>query len=175
MKRIILTLLPIVLVIAFLSVPVLAKENQTKGTPFEELWAAIRDLQAQITDLQSGSVPHQSFYAHFPRSGVSLNPESLQTVPFSIESYDDGSNYDPETFIFTAPDTGVYHFDFGLYVDGSGYVTLSVNDSGAAPQYPLGPSGGSATMKLNAGDTVRVKAKEYSRTTAGYFSGYRVY
>ena len=54
----------LILIIALFATPVLAKENQTNGTPFGELWDKITeilvtldDLQAQITGIQLAEGP----------------------------------------------------------------------------------------------------------------------
>ena len=51
-RKIILASLSLLLVIMALATPALAKENQTNGTPFDEIWAAIKGLEQQIADIQ---------------------------------------------------------------------------------------------------------------------------
>jgi hypothetical protein len=40
-------------------------------------------------------------------------------VVFDVESYDVGGNYDTGSSTFTAPITGLYHFDVNIYVSGT--------------------------------------------------------
>lgn len=50
-RKTFLIVLPILLTLGLIVTPALAKENQTNGTPFQELWEAIQDLQAQINNI----------------------------------------------------------------------------------------------------------------------------
>ncbi len=45
------------------------------------------------------------------------------TVICNTETYDQAANYDNSTGIFTAPVTGKYHFDMGIYLNGCTIAT----------------------------------------------------
>jgi len=53
-KKVMLILFSLFLIVAIMATPVFAKDNQNSGTPFEELWDAIANLQNQIDNIVIG-------------------------------------------------------------------------------------------------------------------------
>jgi hypothetical protein len=123
---------------------------------------------------------------------------SGSTIVFDTEDFDFGSNYNPATGLFTAPETGVYAFGAGasvyhmnaggwailkLYVNGAAYIqgaicfVVTINDNAQ-------PSLSVPYLNLNRGDTVEVVVSHgygAARTVTGgtafrytWFSGGRI-
>ncbi len=125
------------------------------------------------------------------------NTDSVQSIPdaanttiaFSAEEYDDGNNYNPATNIFTAPSSGLYHFDVNLIEGGTStdaYVYIVVNGqikAGTLAHVSTNtPIVITANLKLNQNDEVKVVAWSYGANFTVYtgspisnFSGYKVY
>lgn len=95
------------------------------------------------------------------------------TVAFNTEAYDQNADYNNATYTFTAPVTGIYHFDVTLFAYGVVAATTMqialTNSAGTALQILFRSSGigvvaastnycfsGSTTLKLTAADTVKV-------------------
>lgn len=119
---------------------------------------------------------------------------TVYTVSFSNEIFDQGSNYNNETFIFTAPVTGRYVFYFGLTARDlntathtqnvlsfvSTGLTLTAFDTknsiGAIPTNTQLSFSGSCYVNMAATDTARIDFTSSGGTktvgiTAGYFFG----
>lgn len=66
-------------------------------------------------------------------SNQSIPSSTFTTPQFNQEVYDYGDSYDHETYTFTAPFDGIYHFDFAYHIDNGavpGRFILSANASG---------------------------------------------
>lgn len=133
-------------------------------------------------------------------SNCSYPPSMHTTVNYQAEEYDYGSVYNPTTYRFTAPVSGVYHFDAhtGLLQNSSVYNMSDVDMqlrlerpgntvkclvSSRSPIENLGSSGSrahvsiSTDVKLQAGDMIYVTVYQYcysftpATTNIGSFSG----
>lgn len=83
MKRnLIVILSSIVLIIALIVTPVLAKENQNNGTPFQELWDAIEQLSNEIPSMVEQAVNDALL-------NLSIEWEQITGVPGDIADGDD--------------------------------------------------------------------------------------
>ena len=104
-------------------------------------------------------------------------------------SYDTGSNFNTSTYTFTAPINGFYHFDYRIgHWTNATYNTevvlfvQGVNTTRGQLSSGTSSNAGSDTIKLNAGDLVKVVGySSTSQTLNGtsdpsvtYFSGYLV-
>jgi hypothetical protein len=117
--------------------------------------------------------PNVGFYAYRTTSNQTLNNLTETKVQFNTDENDDGSDYDATTnYQFTAPSTGRYTFNAGLYVTlaAAGYceIRLYVNSTlmrtgvsrttAASNVFPT--VGG--TFKLSTNDTVEIRAFQNS-------------
>lgn len=105
--------------------------------------------------------------AHYfgARATGSLGTASgFRAVVYASEVYDSSGAYDPSTGIFTAPATGVYHFDATLYVASGGRRLISLFVNGSEDVRGIDDTSGntinltlSTDIPLDAGDTVGVQ------------------
>lgn len=84
-------------------------------------------------------------------------------IPFSIENFDIGGNYDPAQYRFVAPVNGVYHFDCHIHSSSAqaSAAWIRVNGNNHMRGYHASSSGGyegqfivNANLQLNANDYV---------------------
>jgi hypothetical protein len=112
-------------------------------------------------------------------------------VIFNTVDFNDGSGYNSSTGIFTAPQSGMYHFDGHMMIRTSISSTsqLSLNLNGSAQRQVRMVTDASerslvlsADIKLSAGDQVNLNY--YFQSSSGtitpvqsycYFAGYKVY
>lgn len=156
------------------------------------------------TDLAPGSVTADklgddlkvAFYAY--RSGsLSIPNNTYYTFPFDYEQFDHGNVFDTSTGTFTAPATGVYHFDalirlYSTYFEDGDrfYMVLDANiepylyyHKFIQDDYYYAVASGSATVWLYTGNTVSIyvyqdspqDASVYTGSNRCWFSGFRVY
>ena len=128
-----------------------------------------------------------SFYAYNSSTDVVAGSSTFK-AEFDSERHDDGSNYNKTLDRFIAPVSGVYHFDTSLnlagltvgglidvylFKNGSIIVILSKGRANASIQ----SFGGSAVIKLNAGDYIDVRSfiQAASPSLNGNSSGYKTY
>ena len=132
-------------------------------------------------------------------TNLTIASGAIVSPSFNVEDYDDGSVY--SSGVFTAPATGLYHFnttivwdlattlvssDFSFWISSSGgtshfdVMRLSTGSSGTRTQSI------NCDMKLTAGQTVQINYSQNSGVTQSiygnfsnnkfsYFSGHRVY
>ncbi|MES2430960.1 MAG: hypothetical protein V4556_08485 [Bacteroidota bacterium] len=126
-------------------------------------------------------------------SGTVYFPASWNTS--SGGGFDEGV-FDEQNGIYTAPYTGLYHFEFTIKPDrtqtptangyytitiGSGFTTVATNTIPIIANAVYPDNACSGNIKLNAGDIVRVAVSQNSNTTITFgggnsvFSGYLVY
>jgi len=165
--------------------PGAANNLETRLALLEEL---VVDLQEQLD-----AAPRVSFFASTNRkiAGYECSTGRTLSAQFDV-AHNDGSAYNPVSGLFTAPADGVYHFDYSLpFLSGgedhscSTVFGLSVNGSypleGTYEYVPAGQwvmsVGHSATLKLNAGDTMELRLYNGlgSWGVVGTFTGYQVY
>jgi hypothetical protein len=137
---------------------------------------------------------------HAPGTFIAFkaNTIAIQAIPSSINTvvnfpsveYNDGSAYNSGTGAFTAPSSGLYHFDVNLSengVAGGEYLFVMVNGVNkggtvlCCTTNPLSLNC-SVNLKLNVGDIVNVQTYAFAATSTVYagsplsnFSGYKVY
>ncbi len=141
-----------------------------------------------------GSGSNGFLAGNFSGTGPMVNGQLLN---YDWEVYDDGNNYNPATSTYTAPATGVYHFDMNIlflgnlpagtqygsqvYVNGSNMYTFYHSVPGGSAGEQCSVQGG-VTLKLNSGDLVNlhfwgtngVVTEQNGGNTVGW-SGFRVY
>lgn len=117
--------------------------------------------------------------------GLVLTDPGFNTVVFGTVEYQDGSDYDASTGIYTAPAEGLYHFDVGIELgnggrrlvqinkNGNGYRRLADDNSGN-----LWIGAGGLDMWLDTGDTVDVSVYNAAQIAIGgdftFFCGHSV-
>ncbi|MEO6287372.1 MAG: hypothetical protein ABIN80_24345 [Dyadobacter sp.] len=69
------------------------------------------DNNGAATWQNAPKLPDVAFSASTSAAVAQVPYNIPKQVPFDLESYDLGNNYDPATSIFTAPVKGIYHFD----------------------------------------------------------------
>ena len=109
--------------------------------------------------------------------------------------FDDGLNYDNATYAYTASSSGFYQFQFSLRTDQAfatqnGTIAIIFNYNGSNNYHQWVhtamngdlinmPISGTITLKLIAGDKVKLKLKQNVRSTISIsdarFSGYKIY
>ena len=107
-----------------------------------------------------------------------------QPIPYDVVSMNIGAAWDIDTYMFTAPVGGIYHFDYAheggavfLIINGGAYQEVWIDSSSTN----TGSSG--ATIQLQAGDQVWIELDDSNVSTincqsAGNecnFSGFVVY
>lgn len=145
--------------------------------------------QVMITSVLTSITPtvtQVNFYAYSTAGSYSATGK----LPFDLTLQNIGVGYDPTTYVFTAPYGGAYYLYFTLFVlqgtqtqDSrasmywqSGSTTTLVTHVHAGNDYTS--LSGSATLVLNAGDTVWVENESTSAMTLvlqqghSYFGGY---
>jgi hypothetical protein len=110
-------------------------------------------------------------------------------VMYPVIDFNDGGGYDSSTGIFTAPSSGIYHFDANLMTSGGQYCYFYLEVGGVDKGVMLGFLNQitalnltlSVTVKCNAGDTVRVRRYNVGEVTSfvtgggnAGFSGHKV-
>ena len=123
--------------------------------------------------------------AFYVRRESGWGPVTIPTqIPYEIVNMNIGAAWDSDTYVFTAPVGGIYHFDYAheggvvfLMINGGYYQEVYID----SPSLHTGSSG--ATIQLQAGDQVWIEL--YSDNVAyihcqiyGYecsFSGFLVY
>jgi hypothetical protein len=129
-----------------------------------------------------------AFHANLGTTFASSAANNL--IAFDTELFDFGNNFNPTTGTFTAPTTGVYQFNAGIYKsEGAGTRHAIQVFKNAAFLYTLeywfcetnnnNVRNGSFLINLNAGETVQIYANQSAACNilAGlntFFSGFRV-
>jgi hypothetical protein len=110
-------------------------------------------------------------------SNLSVLSNTSYTIPFSIEEYDYQSNFNNSTGEFTAPLSGVYHFDASIQwgtsavSNGEGFMFLMLNNGfhqSVATPINLNKSFTtqiSRDIQLTSGDVVKIDIFQTSLTT----------
>ena len=114
--------------------------------------------------------PYQPAFFGYKTSEQAIGSNSYDTVAFGATVYNVGNHFNTSTSIFTVPVTGLYQFNFGLYIYPVIYIEmhLYVNNSQYQRFQPASNSGGSETnpngarastsVILAAGDAVKLVA-----------------
>lgn len=135
---------------------------------------------AEINYACDGIDTHVAFRA--TQSTGQGTSSTFQQMTFNVEDYDEGGNFSSNQF--TAPYTGIYHFDAGILFNSGawgtghlGYLVLYVNGvekvnlgrfQCAYPRTMYIRLIGSTDLRLTIGQTVRVYFKETSGATSLY-------
>jgi len=108
-------------------------------------------------------------------------PVDLVFTQVTGNYFNDGNYFNTTTGAFTAPYTGVYTFNYNLYLPYGSYIIVKVGgaqyDTVLGPIATKGTFNGSFIIKLSTGDTVNLSVLNGdlpSGTVYGSFSGYRV-
>jgi hypothetical protein len=75
--------------------------------------------------------PYQTYFiARATNSTLTSNGSTVQKLPYSTIDKNIGSAYNGTTYTFTAPVTGIYQFNWQMFVPPSGYIfcNLYIND-----------------------------------------------
>ena len=87
------------------------------------------------------------------------------TIPFNTTSFDNGSNFNTSTNTFTAPVTGIYHFDLTYYMNTISAVTEAIfYITGNVAAYnifdfnPTATQDSGGTLIVNGGTTIPMTA-----------------
>ena len=132
-----------------------------------------------ITD--AGGVP--KFLVRRTSDTSALVSNTWTTIVFNSEDFDTGSDYNVTNGIFSAPAAGYYHFSWQIRFNNMSTATdyiwtkllttdedilagLVRIDDFANATIAYWQTGGSATVHLDAGDTVRVQALQINSSTS---------
>jgi hypothetical protein len=164
--------------------------------------ASGRVLTSNAAGLASWVTPgslNTGFHVKKFGSNLALASNVETTVNFDYEIFDDAAAFTPVAGTYTCPSSGVYDFNakiqWQMSVIGASptlFISLHVNNVAVEQHFIMtnyisGASYGipeqiSATVKLNAGDVVKVVARQVSDGSTIYvgtigtsFSGHRVY
>jgi len=156
MKRMLFIVTMVFIIIsAIILTPVLAKDNQNSGTPFEEVWAAIDEILATLEQQSPGA------YGEWVLSDFQLIPPNTWTKIAFDRTVPSGDNalegFDLDTHKFTAPATGIYNINVSFYVQDSGdgdtralqIYSPSFTVHTAVSQQPLHSDGLQPTYSIN--------------------------
>lgn len=119
-------------------------------------------------------------------SGGTVTVAAGALVPFNNVILNVGSHYNASTFLFTAPVTGVYWFNYSLYIQGASSFTVQLNGAEMTGTSPLVfipaadqfDQNGSASLvvQMSAGDTFGIRSRSTQAsilfTPHSRFSGY---
>ena len=114
------------------------------------------------------TMPYQPAFAVTGNSGT-VTVSAGAAVPFNNEYYDNGNNFNPSTYQFTAPVAGTYYFNASIYIQGGVSICFYKNGSQYANPTPLIKISGSdqfdtsnamsIILNLAANDTVAVHSR----------------
>jgi hypothetical protein len=125
-KKILIITLPIVIILALMVTPVLAKTNQTNGTPFDEIWAAIAEMRGAIQSLQQHTDVAYGLWAA-PLEPYSVVSNTWTKIPFDRAPFDNTlEGFDLDNHVFIAPVTGIYTVTANLLVQDAGDGNIRV-------------------------------------------------
>jgi len=151
---------------------------------------SVTNAAVKTNELYTSKIYNPHKFRAWASAAQSVDTTVTTVIQMNNVSYDTGSNYNSSTYIFTVPVNGFYHFDYRIgHWTTATYTTevvLFVNGVNTTRgQLAAGASSnqGSDTIKLNAGDLVKVVG--YSSTaqtltanpsdpSVSYFSGYLV-
>lgn len=113
------------------------------------------------------TMPYQPAFSASSSSATTVAAGAL--FPFNNELFDRGNNYNPSTYIFTAPVSGYYFFMATFYLQGRSSICFKVNGSEYGSPTPLAYSASSDQydtgrsmsfiVSLSANDTVSVASR----------------
>jgi hypothetical protein len=122
-------------------------------------------------------------------NGGTVTVSAGALLPFNETIFNVGSHYNTSTYLFTAPVTGVYWFNYSLYIQGASAVTPQLNGAELSGTSPLVfipaadqfDQNGSASLviQMSAGDTFGIRSRSTQASTlfmphsrfSGYFLG----
>jgi hypothetical protein len=164
-------------------------KNDADADPLNEIQEITYNPSTYSLSISGGSAPVSlgNIIAFRSRKLLSVTASSMSDLTFlpSVVEYNEGNAFNAATGEFVAPVRGIYTFSLSYFADGTGSsrrlsiyhnsVLYEVMADEILSQSTVFPR--SVTMKLDAGDVVKLVINTGTSTQSGTgsFSGFRIY